>query len=437
MSATPTLAESLATLLPDFVARQRWFAGDDANDLEILETVELRDGWPAMVWVRFRVGVVTYQELVGLRPLEQTERFLEGKGRVYLGDIETDDGPALAYSALVDPELAVHFAALVVPGVDVTRIRPLTGEQSNTSVVFDDRLIIKLYRRVEDGPNPDVEVINALAAVGFEHVPNPRGVWQRDGRDLAIATDFLEGGNDGWALALTSLRDLYDSRLDPSEAGGDFGPEAGRLGTLTGELHLALAEAFGSDDGDPSVWAALLRDALAGSSGFDVEAAAHVYQRLGAVGDAGRAIRIHGDFHLGQVLRTDQGWFVLDFEGEPLVPLARRRQRSAPLYDVAGMLRSFHYATEVARAERGHDIDGDDDLGVLAVQWEARAGKKFLDGYFGVPGIEQLLPASEQDRRAVLDAFLLGKAVYEVQYEQGHRPDWTHIPLAAIERILA
>ena len=436
MTTPPTLVESLATLLPDFVARQRWFAGDNVADLEILETVELREGWPALVWVRFRVGGVSYQELVGLRRLEQTERFLEGKGRVYLGDIETDDGPALAYGALVDPELAMQFAALVVPDQETTRMRPLTAEQSNTSVVFDDRLIVKLYRRVADGPNPDVEVLSALADVGFKNVPTPRGVWRRDGRDLAIASDFLEGGNDGWSLALTSLRDIYDSRLDPAEAGGDFGPEARRLGALTAELHLALADALGSEAADVAAWEASLRDALVGASGFDIDAVASAYGQLSAVTDAGRAIRIHGDYHLGQVLRTDDGWYVLDFEGEPLVPVTERRQRSAPLRDVAGMLRSFHYATEVARAERGHDVEGDDDLGVLAAKWEARAADSFLDGYFGVDGVDALLPPSAADRQAVLDAFVLAKAVYEVGYEQAHRPDWTHIPAAAIERIL-
>ena len=430
-------ADALAVLLPDYLARQRWFAGEDASALEVLDVDVLRDDWPGLVWVLFRVNATTYQELVGLRPLDQTERFLEGKGRVYLGDVDTDDGPALAYGALVDPELAIHVARLVMPDEPVELVRPLSVEQSNTSVVFDERLIMKLFRRVEDGPNPEVEITEALGRVGFTHAATPVTVWRRDGRDLAVIDPFLAGAGDGWQLALTSLRDLYGSRLEPGEAGGDLGPEARRLGAVTAELHLALAEAFGTEPADPSRWADELHRALAAASGFDIGAVDQAYAALRKVGDGGRATRIHGDYHLGQVLRTDNGWFILDFEGEPVVPLAERRRPSSPLRDVAGMLRSFHYAAEAARIERGPAADEDDELTVLAAKWEAHAARAFVDGYRGTDGIGALLPVSEADFHAVLDAFVLGKAVYEVGYEQDHRPDWVRIPVSAIERALS
>ena len=431
--------DDLATLLPDYAARQRWFAGADVEGLEVIAHEVLRDEWPGLVWVLFRVGGVTYQELVGLRPLEQTERFLEGKGRSYLGDIDTDAGTALAYSALVDPELALLVAGVVAPGEEFARARPLTVEQSNTSVVFDERLIMKLYRRVADGPNPDVEVTEALGRVGFQHVAAPVAVWRRDECDLAVVIPYLEGGTEGWQLALTSLRDIYDSRLEPAESGGDIGPEMRRLGQVTAELHLALADALGVEPGNPTRWADDLQSAVQQSSGFDIDRVEEVYDALRSVGDPGQAIRIHGDFHLGQVLRTDYGWYILDFEGEPLVPLEDRRHRSSPLRDVAGMLRSFHYASEAARIER-HEALGDEDqqqLFALAAKWEAHASTAFLEGYLGAEGIGVLLPTAQGDLRALLDAFVLGKAVYEVSYERDHRPDWVRIPLGAIERVLA
>jgi maltokinase len=429
--------DGIVTLLPDYVARQRWFAGTDADGLELLEYEVLRDEFPGLVWLLFRVGDITYQELVGLRPLEQTERFLEGKGLVYLGDVETEHGPALAYGALVDPELSMHVAHTICPDEDIERARLIGVEQSNTSVVFDERLIMKLFRRVADGPNPDVEVTEALGKAGFEHVAAPRGVWRRDGRDLAVMAPYLDGGTEGWQLALTSLRDIYDSRLEPAEAGGDLGPELRRLGQVTAEMHLALADALGVEPGDPGRWADDLHNALVDATGFDIDAVAASYKALRSIHDPGHAIRVHGDFHLGQVLRTDSGWYVLDFEGEPTLPLEERRRRQSPLRDVAGMLRSFHYAAEVARVERGEAADEDEQLKALGAKWEAHVADSFLQGYLAAEGIGVLLPTDEHDLRTLLDAFVLGKAVYEVNYERDHRPDWVRIPVAAIERVLS
>jgi maltokinase len=422
---------SLAVLLPDFLVRQRWFAGDDASGASIREVEIVEAGSPALVWLLVDVGDASYQVFVGLRPLEQIERFLEGKGLWFLGDVDTDSGPLLAYDAVIDPELALRILAIVAPDETAERVRPLNAEQSNSSVVFDERLILKLFRKVEAGPNPDVELPGALTAVGFPHIAPTVGEWHRGGADLAVVRAFLEGGGDGWQLALTSLRDVYMSRVEPAAAGGDIGPEAERLGRVTAELHLALAGALGTSPAEPQAWA----DTMERAAGDDAEVASALdaYTALRGVADAGKAMRIHGDLHLGQVLRTDAGWFLLDFEGEPLIPIAERRKPSSPLRDVAGMLRSFHYAAEVALRDHGESVD--DELRGLAQRWEAHACGAFLEGYGAVEGIDELLPASEHERRVVLDAFVVAKAVYEVAYERAHRADWVDIPLTALARL--
>ncbi|CAN5182231.1 maltokinase [soil metagenome] len=435
--------DELARLLPDFLPRQRWYGhtGSELDSVAIVDFEVLRDGLPGLVWAlveaTFRGGATaTFQVPVGLRPLEATERFLEGKGRGFLGDIDTVEGPALVYDALVDPALALTMLARVAPDAHVEMVRPLNLEQSNTSIVYDERLIMKVFRRVADGPNPDVEVTAGLARVGFEHVAAPVATWSKDRRDLAVVRVFLSGATDGWHLALTSLRDLYDCRADPSLCGGDFAPEAARLGDVTAAMHVALAEAFGTGPADPDGWADAMHAHLARVpvEGFDPGAVARAYDRVRGLDAAGPALRIHGDYHLGQTLRTDSGWYVLDLEGEPAVPLRERRLPSSTLRDVAGILRSFHYAAQAGLVERGEEAD--EELAGLARVWEDRATSSFLDGYFHHDGIEALLPPDDDARRALLDAFLLAKAVYEVGYERAHRPAWTWIPLAAVTRIL-
>lgn len=431
-------AEQLAGLLPDYLARQRWYAGEGVpEDVEVVDFEVLRGELPALVSLLVQVpgDEAAYQLLVGLRRLEETEAFLEGKGRGFLGDLAAEDGTALlAYDAFADPQLAQEALRVVAPDVEVRSMRPLAVEQSNTSVVFDDAVIMKLFRRVHEEPNPDVEVVDALNAVGYRHTARTLGTWRRSGRDLAVVREYLAGGADGWHLAMTSLRDLYDRRCPPEEAGGDFAPEAERLGTTTAELHLALAEAFGRHPGDPARWADALAAGLADAPDL-AEEVRPVYDAVRGLDDPGAAVRVHGDLHLGQVLRTDAGWYVLDFEGEPRVPIAARREPSSPLRDAAGMLRSFHYAAQVALRDR-HDPP-DDELLDLAAGWVDRNRQAFLAGYLAVDGIAELLPATDAARAVLLRAFEVGKAVYEIGYEREHRPDWEHIPRSAVERLLA
>jgi maltokinase len=204
-------------------------------------------------------------------------------------------------------------------------------------------------------------------------------------------------------------------------------------------MHVAMAEAFGRRPAEPGRWADELavdleRVPAAGAEGLDREAVARAFERLRRLQDAGAGIRLHGDYHLGQTMRTDTGWYVLDFEGEPARPLEERSRPSSPLRDVAGMLRSFQYASRVALIEQGGDDDP--ELVDLARAWERLNREAFLDGYHRAPGVEALLPEAEASRAAVLTAFELGKAVYEVGYELAMRPGWARIPLEAAQRLL-
>jgi maltokinase len=430
-----TVEEQLSVLLPDFLARQRWFVGSEPPDS--VEVVD-HDRFDGVVWLLVRVpgDDAAYQVPVGLRPLVQMEEWLQGKGRSLIGDVDDGDLPLLAYDALIDPDLVPVVLDQVAPGVVAdTTVRALAVEQSNTSVIVGEEAVLKVFRRVHDGPNPDVEVVDALAATGFAAIPRPLGTWRRNDRDLAVVRGFIKGSSDGWQLALTSLRDLYAGRLAPAESGGDFAPSASQLGELVASMHLALAEAFGTTPADPAAWAEALAAGLDDLDERDrVREARARYQRLAEIDDAGVAVRIHGDLHLGQLLRNEEGWFVLDFEGEPRVPPEIRRATSSPLRDVAGMLRSFHYASEAALLERREPPDP--DLQDLALAWEDRNASAFLGGYLNEPGIDALLPVDDSALYSVLGAFELGKAVYEVGYERDHRPEWLQIPQRAVARLL-
>ncbi|HET7488005.1 MAG TPA: phosphotransferase [Acidimicrobiales bacterium] len=422
--------DTLERVLPPYLGRQRWYAGAAPDRVEVAAREALCEG---MEWMLVDAGGARYQVVLGAREAGSAPEFLSGNDVAVLGVSEG----CLLFDAVLDPAYAKALLERVVPGEAVDRVRPMGAEQSNSSLVFDDRLVLKLFRRLNDGPNPDIEVTTALTERGFTHVARPLGVWREDGLDLAVCTEYLAGGAEGWALALTSLRDLYATGVDdPAGTGGDFAAEAGRLGAVTAELHLAMAESFGTAPGDAAAWAGAVADQLTRLDPGDVgpEAAAVFVERLRAVEDPGRQIRVHGDYHLGQVMRTDAGWFVLDFEGEPARPVEQRRLPSSPLKDVAGMLRSFQYAAAVALSER--DRADQDRLGHVGEAWEHRNRKAFLRGYLGTEGIGALLPPEGDSRDAVLAAFELDKAVYEVLYERAHRPEWVEIPLSHVRRLL-
>lgn len=340
-----------------------------------------------------------------------------------------------------------------VPAPDAT-VRPLGAEQSNSSVVFDDRFVLKVLRRVEPGVHPDVEVTARLTEMGFAHVPAQHGALVHAAREptaLAILQTLVAGGVDGWELAVAETQALARGEVTFEQATSPGGllAQIDRLGEVVAALHLSLADGFGVEDADAGharAWAAQMRSQLdrvlelastrAPEPTREVVAASGelraTLDALADLRDAGRLVRIHGDLHLGQVLRIpgsggggDDGWYLLDFEGEPLKPLAERREPSSPLRDVAGMLRSFDYAAAAP-------VDGATPPPDAAA-WRDAARRRFLGGYVRRAG--PLLPGATASQR-LLHAFELDKAVYELAYEIGNRPGWLAIPAGGILRVL-
>ena len=305
--------------------------------------------------------------------------------------------------------------------------RILNVEQSNTSVVLGDGVLVKFFRLLSPGINPDIEIHAGLAEVGCLDVGELLG-WINGGwtdpasgqvvfGHLAMIQEFFPGSIDGWDLARERVG-----------AGEDFAQESFELGATTARVHRDLAEAFGvtmlEDAALPAMSRRLhTRLSAAGelvSAVYGLEPGLHVH--LDRVADLPTLTvqRVHGDFHLGQALRTPQGWKILDFEGEPGGELDSRRVLDHPMRDVAGMLRSYAYASwqgggnsEAARA------------------WEQECRAAFLDGYAQAGGID---PA---DHEVLLTAYTIDKAAYEAVYEQRNRPDWIEIPLTALRVIAA
>lgn len=293
--------------------------------------------------------------------------------------------------------------------------RVIEGEQSNTSLIFSedgtDRVMVKIFRKLEPGVNPDVELLSQIP-----DCPTIAPVlgWvteEIDGEDhvLAMVQDFVADAQDGWRFALG-----FAGR------GANFGAEADLLGEATRSVHTALAEAFATAEVSGSELAEDLEahfEELLSRAPVLAEFAPAVRERYRALGDQRHTVqRIHGDLHLGQVLRTPETYVLIDFEGEPARPLAERRRPDSALRDVAGVIRSIDYAAHFPARE---GADGPTD----PAEWAARATREFLSGY----GVEP---------SPLLDAYVLDKALYEVVYETDNRPDWVDIPLAAVNRLL-
>ncbi|MEV5510765.1 maltokinase N-terminal cap-like domain-containing protein [Streptomyces orinoci] len=443
-----TMAEPLASLAPLLTAwlpRQRWFAGKGrpiTGLTPVTSTELLPDGALLHLLLRVRQDGEhpgdCYQLLLGAQdspPARLGPAFI---GRPATGPLR---GRAV-HDALADPRLAtVLLERLRLPGrlgplrfgrEPRTNIpaglapRQLGAEQSNSSVVYGDAFILKLYRRIAPGLNPDLELPRALARAGCTRVPAP-AAWAEaelpgEGSELAtlgVLQPFLAGSADGWQLALGALG-----------MAADFSACARALGQATAEVHRTLAAVLPTAGLD-----AARLDRLAAAMTRRLEATAEAvpelrpyrsalgaaYADLAASGTGGpvrRAQRIHGDLHLGQALRTpaDGRWSLIDFEGEPARPLAERRRPQPVAQDIAGMLRSFDYAAAVGRAEGG--------------SWAERAREAFCEGYARVH-------TDPREDPLLLRAHETDKAVYEVLYEARHRPDWLPVPMSAVRRLAA
>jgi maltokinase len=443
--------------LREWFVPQRWFGSkaQEVAQLNVLEAFTLREESPqlvlALIEARFPTGThEVYQVPIGIRPASDgwSDRVIcEADGNTY-------------YDALADPTHARELLHLMRSRADIqagegmlafrwsggageggtVEVRPIGVEQSNSSIVFGEALILKAFRRVEPGVNPELELLRFLSQREFPHIAPIAGWFQYDGRlmdaTLGVLQEYLAGAQEGWDFALDSLSS------DPEA----FLAELHALGTVTGEMHTAL----GSDAHEPAfapeepsgeaisiltatideeierIWVELpdhpALEPIRGR-GQDVQ---ERLQTLASVGTAGRVIRTHGDYHLGQTMLADRGWVILDFEGEPARPMPQRRLKRSPLRDVAGMLRSFSYAAHGSGILRGAPPPEG---------WEERARATFLDGYY--EAVESgLLPPGEEATRKMLSIFELEKAVYELRYELNNRPDWVAIPVAGIVRLL-
>jgi len=427
--------------LIEHVMRQRWYGGKSRGiaHAQVLDSVVVNTGEPrlalTLVEMRYESGAHdVYQLLYALRG----------------GELEIDDDVVLARelvcalrtgATLHGADGTVAFHTVAGFGGDPAEVRRVGTEQSNTSVVLDDDAILKVFRRVEPGVNPELEMLRFLTEHGFANSP-PLGGWYAYSGGLLVATlgvlqTFVRGGLDGWELALDEIvaaPDQFLARLH-------------RLGEVTGEMHSVLA----SDQSDPafsvetpSVEALGLLTATVDEEiervflelPADDEALAPIAGRGGDVreqlrmlthgGPTGKVIRTHGDYHLGQIMWAGNDWVILDFEGEPLRTFAERRRKRSPLRDVAGMLRSFSYAASAASFLRAAEAPDD---------WEAQARAQFLDGYFGTVD-PSLLPPGAAAAERLLAVFELEKAVYELRYELDNRPEWVRIPVAGILRLI-
>jgi maltokinase len=444
-----TFEDTLATWL----VKQRWFAGKGrtVHDLAVVADTEIIPGDPGlrhlMVTVSHGATSDCYQLFIGYRArlparLRHARIGTHNGLQIYDGLHDSALTRALL-DAIVDDRSVGMLRFCRVPGAEIQAgldSLVLTGEQSNTSLVFGESAIFKVFRRVSPGPNPDLEVASALAQLGSSHIAEPFG-WVEtriDGAStvLAILSRYLRAASDGWSLAATSVRDLYatEEGTRAAEAGGDFAGEAERLGAATAQVHRDLADAFGRSELDPEAVRELAEQmyrrldmavATVPELGRYADRVGDAYSDLAKLIEPVPAQRVHGDYHLGQVMRTQTGWIVLDFEGEPASPLAQRRARSSPLRDVAGMLRSFDYAARHQLVTRP-DAAG---LAPRAADWVRRNGDAFCAGYAAAGGLD---PA---ENSVLLRAMLLDKAVYEVIYEARNRPTWVPIPLESIAEL--
>ncbi|NLU84881.1 phosphotransferase [Rhodococcus sp. HNM0569] len=449
---TPTLPDdALETLLVAWLPHQRWFAAKGAEltatRIMVRETLSRGDE-PVVDHIVVRTEFTDHAPQLYQVPLGFRDTLPPELGQWALSDPVGRD--VVAYDALRDPAtLAVYARALSeqravatvrVRTVDDTPVHvepyghALGAEQSNTSVVLGGTLLLKVFRLLAAGVNPDVELHLALGRAESPCVARVHAWIEADvdggTTTLAMVQDFEKNAADGWTTALGSVRDLMlEADLYADEVGTDFAAESHRMGAAVASVHATLARVLGTSTAHAVDIADGMRTRLEHALLVVPELApldSAIRARFDAVDTLGavETQRIHGDLHLGQVLRTPERWLLIDFEGEPAKSLAQRRAPDSPLRDVAGMLRSFDYAA--------HFPVGEPDLNreFRAREWSDRNSAAFCDGYAAEYG------SDPRTHRVLLDACMLDKAVYEAAYEKRNRPHWIALPLAAVEHIV-
>jgi maltokinase len=449
---------TLDRLLAEWLPEQRWFAAKGRQITTVTPTLVavLAEPEPRLELRLVGVGFSDGGHETYVVPLSVRAEHAESLRHALIGQLGGDT-PLWVYDGMHDREMSVRWPELIAdqarigplvfhrePGLELERGvggDVLVAEQSNTSLVYGEEAILKVFRRLESGLNPDVEIHDALGPLENPHVAPLLGYVELvEGEavsTVAMLQTFLPVASDGWSLATASVRDLYTERdLHADEVGGDFAGEAHRLGQAAASVHADLAKALpvgpAGDD-----WLERTADGMSRR----LAAAADVIPAVAQAADALNATyqeirdlpadlplqRVHGDLHLGQVLRTSLNWVLLDFEGEPARPLASRRAPDSPLRDVAGMLRSFDYASRYLLL----DEPADSQLDFRATEWAERNRDAFCTGYAEGSG------ADPRSQDVLLRAFEADKVVYEAMYEVRNRPHWLPIPLAALDRLAA
>lgn len=507
----------LAKLLPEFLRSRRWFrskartiARVEIDDVVPFSSVE---SWLLILRIVYQDGESDLYLLpLSLARASQRDPVSSPEFEP-LATLQAEGQQATLYSALANQEFrnailnaiaenktfvgrSGHFLAhrLQLPhGVEANLDQHLESfvsraEQSNTSIIFGKELILKLFRKVESGVNPDIEIGAFLTEHAFQNTPAVLATLEyKDGEGAAYAAGILQkfvpNQGDAWAYTLRSLNEFFGRALklgkmpeDRDAIGreitslvGDYRDSAILLGKRTAEMHKILASSNGIADFDPEAFTEadgrklhaemekqaditfnLLRQKQSSLSGDAAEDA----QRLLALETLVRErflplintqitaerIRFHGDYHLGQVLYTGDDFMIIDFEGEPARPLRERREKALALRDVAGMVRSFQYAAYTALFGQvpGVSVQDSDRERVKAwgEVWNAAVSANYLSSYFNTAADGNFIPASQDERLRLLNAFLLHKALYEVAYELNNRPDWVQIPLRGILSIV-
>jgi trehalose synthase-fused probable maltokinase len=492
----PNLRRNVAARLPSFLAAQRWFGGkarqilgveiadavpvgrEEGAAIVLLASVKYADGGPEA----YSIPVILNAQRDG-HSLE--DAFSRPQFLAELLDIMKRKAELSGEKGSLRGCQASSFGELF-PSSESAQPKRLTGEQSNSSVIYGERGILKFFRRVDAGENPDLEIGKFLTErARFPYVPRIMG-WieyqPQHGKTAtqAILQEFVPNQGDAWRYAQKILGAFYEQAADARPSSQECKEFAGEpmarllgditlLGKRTAELHLALAS--GGDDAafkpEPftmefqgklersfvdltSGILRLLRARMADVPAEYRDRAKEIVAREPGILQRFRTalsapihamrLRIHGDYHLGQVLYTGSDFVIIDFEGEPARPLEERRIKQSPLQDVAGMLRSFHYAAfaPLLTPPAGSPVSLSKSAGLsrLAETWSRCAADRFLGQYYETSGAAPYLPAEAGDRASILETYLLAKAIYELGYELNNRPAWVGIPLEGISRLL-
>lgn len=517
-------AEDVTRALPDILQARRWFGGKARRieEVRILDSISIpSDSTQILLLIRVEygdAGTETYTLPVAAAFGEEAERMRGEFPQAVIAPIIVQrngkEQTGLLYEALWNRDFALTllnamgeesrfkgiagwmtassthaFTDLIPVGIQLEPV-VMRSEQSNTSVAYDERVILKLYRRVEQGINPDLEIGRVLTRVRFPYIPSIAGALEYQHNSgslvtLGVLQQFVVNDGDAWWYSLEAVKQFFgriirNPLLDERQslnttrlldlARGDYSPlarhligeyleSAERLGQRTAQLHLALSQVIDDPAFAPepltleyrqNQYQSMVRSAAGTltllkermnllSTGGQINARLlfefkpaleRIFDAFGDIKTPITRIRCHGDYHLGQVLCTGADFMIIDFEGEPARSLAERRMKHPALVDIAGMVRSFHYVPFAFLKEQRIEHS------LWASFWSDWTSVAFLKGYLGAAAGFEFWPQRPEDVRLLFDVYLVEKAMYELRYELNNRPDWVDIPLYGLVELL-